>query len=190
MKKLLTVLTVMVVCSPILYAQNAGVKTNLAHWVTAGSPNLGMEFALGRKYSLEIGGGLNPWVFENNRKMKHWLVQPEARYWFCEVFNGHFLGLHALASEFNMGGMNVPIGRLSKLKDYRYEGFAYGAGLSYGYSWILSPRWNLEFNLGGGFAYILYDKFPCEECGEKIESGTRNYFGITKVTVSLIYFIK
>lgn len=41
--------------------------------------------------------------------MKHWLVQPEARYWFCEAFNGHFLALHALAGQFNVADMDLGI---------------------------------------------------------------------------------
>ena len=171
-------------------AQNMGVKTNLVHWAAMGTPNLGLEFALNRKYTLEISGGYNPFTFNDNRKIKHWIVQPEMRYWLCESFNGHFFGLHGLVGEYNAGGIDIPFGRLSKLKDHRYEGYAYGAGISYGYQWVIGKKWNLEFNIGGGYTYLTYDKYPCVKCGSKESSGTNNYFGITKAAVSVIYFIK
>lgn len=173
----------------ILSSQNVGIKTNFIYWGTT-TPNAGLEFALNRKYTLEVAGGYNPFTLSDTKKLKNWLVQPELRYWLCESFNGHFFGLHALAAEYNVGGINVPVGRLKNLKDYRYEGFAYGAGLSYGYQWYLGKAWNLELNIGAGYAYMPYDKYPCIKCGSKIESGTYNYFGVTKAAVSLIYFIK
>lgn len=40
-------------------------------------------------------GSDNPFPFHNNKKIRHWLVQPELRLWTCQCFAGHFLGLHA-----------------------------------------------------------------------------------------------
>ena len=83
------------------------------------------------------------------------------------------------------------MGRLKDIKDYRYEGYAFGGGISYGYQWPISKRLNLELSIGAGYARLLYDKFNCVKCGEKLESDVKdNYFGITKGAVSLIYFIK
>ena len=176
-------------CSALSFSQNIGIRTNLAHWATIGSPNLGAEFALNRNFSLEIAGGFNLWELGDNRKAKHWLVQPEIRYWFCETFNGHFVGLHAIGGEFNIGGVDIPIGRLSRFREYRYEGFAVGGGISYGYQWIIGRRWNLELNLGLGYARLFFDQFPCARCADLIRSGRTNYFGITKAAISFIYFI-
>lgn len=173
-----------------LHAQKVGVKTNFAYWAAGASPNAALEIGLGKKTTLELGGGLNLWEFDNNKKVKHWLAQPEFRYWFCERFNGHFLGLHAHGAQFNVGGWDIPVGRLDAFKDNRYEGYLYGGGISYGYQWVLSPRWNFEASLGGGFARIDYDKYPCTTCGTKLDEGTYNYWGVTKAALSLIYFIK
>lgn len=172
-------------------AQKVAVKTNLLHWAVGVSPNLALEFALGNKVTLEVGGGLNRWVFSENKKVKHWIVQPELRYWFCESFNGHFIGLHAHGGEFNVGNFDIPIGRLDVFDDKRYEGYFYGGGLSYGYQWVLSKRWSLEAGLGAGYAHIDYDKFDGPNyCGEKLDEGKENYWGITKVALSFIYFFK
>lgn len=47
-----------------------------------------------------------------------------------------------------------------------------------------------ETSIGGGYARIHYDKYPCANCGTKIGEGKTNYWGITKAAVSLIYIIK
>lgn len=186
----LTTLTMFLLTCGV-FAQNIGIKTNFAHWAIAATPNIQAEFALSRKYSLEVGGGYNAFDFSDNRKFKHWLIQPELRYWTCESFNGHFFGLHALAAEFNVGGFDWPIGRLKDIKDFRYEGYAFGGGLSYGYQFPIARRLNLELNLGAGYARLMYDKFKCVRCGEELETDVKeNYFGVTKAAVSLIYFIK
>ncbi|MFT4223857.1 DUF3575 domain-containing protein [Dysgonomonas sp.] len=170
-------------------AQEVAIKTNLAYWATT-TPNLGMEFALGKKSTLEISGGLNPFEFSDNKRFKHWLIQPEYRWWFCEAFNGHFLGVHAHGAQFNVGGWDIPLGRLDVFKDRRYEGYLYGGGISYGYQWVLSNRWNFEFNIGAGYARIHYDEYPCKDCGTKLDESNYNYWGITRVGLSFIYFIK
>ena len=54
---------------------------------------------------------------------------------YVEKFNGHFLGVHAHYADYNVGGIKF----LSKnMENYRYQGNLYGAGLSYGYQWLLS----------------------------------------------------
>ena len=66
--------------------------------------NLGLEVALARKWTLDIPVNYNPWKFDDTR-MKHWGIQPELRYWFCESFNRTFIGLHAHYVDFNVGGL-------------------------------------------------------------------------------------
>ena len=183
------VILVLTVSLPGILAQKAAIKNNLLYDATA-TPNLALEMALSRKTTLELGAGLNWFDFSDNRKFKHLLVQPELRWWTCDVFNGHFFGIHAHGAQFNVGGWDIPVGRLDTFKDNRYEGYLYGGGISYGYQWILSPRWNFEASIGGGYARIHYDKYPCTNCGSKIEEGKYNYWGVTKAALSLIYIIK
>ena len=171
------------------FAQKVVIKNNILYDATT-TPNLALEMALSRKTTLELGAGMNWFEFSDNKKFKHILIQPELRYWFCERFNGHFLGLHGHGAQFNVGGWDIPVGRLDAFKDRRYEGYLYGAGISYGYQWVLSPRWNFEASLGGGFARIHFDKFQCATCGTKLDEGKYDYFGVTKAALSLIYIIK
>ena len=188
-RRISLVALVFIAFSAASYAQSTAIKTNLLYWGTT-SPNLQLEFGLSKKTTLELGAGFNLFEFSDNKKFKHVLVQPELRYWFCERFNGHFLGLHGHGAQFNVGGWDIPVGRLDAFKDRRYEGYLYGAGISYGYQWVLSPRWNFEASLGGGFARIHFDKFQCATCGTKLDEGKYDYFGVTKAALSLIYIIK
>lgn len=177
-----------VITVTVVHGQKTAVKNNLIYDATA-TPNLALEIALGKKTTLELGAGYNPFTFSENKKAKHWLVQPELRLWTCEAFNGHFFGIHVHAAQFNVGGWDIPVGRLEIFKDNRYQGYLYGGGISYGYQWLLSPRWNLEFNLGGGYARVHYEKYPCVTCGTKTDEGDYNYWGVTKTAISLIYII-
>ena len=80
MKKLLTIALFCFGFSAGAFAQKVGIKTNLLYDATT-TMNLGIEFGLAPKWTLDISGNYNPWTFSENRKMKHWLIQPEARYW-------------------------------------------------------------------------------------------------------------
>ena len=111
----------LLMCAFTANAQKVAFKSNIPYWGAGGSPNAALELSLGKKTTLELGSGFNLWTFENNKKVKHWLAQPELRYWFCESFNGHFIGIHAHGAQYNVGGWDIPLGRLKIFKEHRYE---------------------------------------------------------------------
>ena len=157
-----------------------------------GSLNLGIEGRLADKWTLDLSGHLDAWDSKAGATTRHAFLQPEARWWFCDTFSGHFFGVHAHGGIFNVGGIDTDIKFLtndfSLLKDSRYQGWFAGAGIAYGYDLILSRHWNLEFEIGAGYAYTRYDQFECEECGSTIATNmTHHYVGITKAAISLVY---
>lgn len=170
----------------LAHSQKAVLKTNALYWTT-GTPNAAIEFSMGQKHSLVLEGGTQPWQHSDSKKLKHWLVQPELRYWFCETFNGHFLGAHALGGQFNAGGIKLPLGMFPSFKEHRYQGWAAGAGISYGYHWLLNRRWALELNIGLGYLYIDYKKYRCASCGTAQKDTHRHYLGPTKAAINLVY---
>ncbi len=184
MKKLL-VLFFLLIATGSMYGQKFAVKSNLLYDATA-TINLGAEIGLAPKWTLDVSGNYNGWKFGDAR-WKNWLVQPEGRYWLCEKFNGQFLGLHAHAGGFNVGGMKF----LSKnMEQNRYQGTFYGAGIGYGYQWLLGNRWSMEAEIGVGWARLDYKKYPCADCGTMIKKEHKDYFGVTKAALSIIYFFK
>ena len=188
LRKIVLTLALLLAAAVGAQAQKVALKTNALHWAVMGSPNAALEFAMGPKVTLDLYGGGNLWKFEKPLEVRHWLVQPELRYWFCEVFNGTFIGLHGHYGQYNVGGINLPVGRLKNLKDHRYEGYFYGAGLSLGHQWILSKHLNLEASLGGGWARTPYKKYECPVCSPLLDESTYDYFGLTRATLSLTYF--
>lgn len=187
--KLIIALLLLAGAASSSFAQKAALKTNLVSDALL-SPNLAVEVGLAPKWTLNVAGQFNLWSVDGH-KWRHWLAQPEARYWFCRRFQGHFLGLHAIGGEFNAGNVDFPVKFLGsdfhKLKDRRYEGWGAGAGIGYGYDWILSRHWNLEAEIGIGWIHARFDEYPCAVCGTKLGSGHHNYFGPTKVAVNLEY---
>jgi hypothetical protein len=301
--KNIALLVLLVFVGTKICAQEQALKTNLLYDLTT-TINLGYEVALGKKMTLDIWANYNPWVLgykwvgiegtENyfnsetgknpfverrEKKLKHWMVQPEIRWWLCEKFNGHFFGAHLHGGQFNVGAMSLPfgIGRykynittdkqtglahdqfgqdahgdknwgdyLGKypvkmqtgatlpdgrkvevsgiqykqgttpykgLIDYAgreeaenqllyanadrdgiytnsFEGWFVGAGVSYGYHWILTPRFSLEFTLGLGFAYFDYQKARCTDCRQVIAEGSDWYLGPTRAGIGLVWMVK
>ena len=89
MKRILF-LVLLLVATTGVYGQKFAVKSNLLYDATA-TINLGVEVGLAKKWSLDLSGNYNGWKFGDEARMKHWLVQPEARYWLCEKFQRTFL---------------------------------------------------------------------------------------------------
>lgn len=194
MKKLIFVISLLLLSS-LGHAQDGwdgkkgpafGLKTNLPYWGTA-TFNLGGEFRLATRWTVEAEIGVNPFSGRHDdgsygRSLKHLRVHPEVRYWFCEAFHKSFVGLHVPFLVYNFSDVKV-----LDLEDERRQGWGTGVGVSYGYQWLLHEHWNLEATFGVGYLYLNYDKFPCKNCGQKQTDLHRHYFGPTQAAVSLIY---
>lgn len=188
--KLVSLSVAMLLCASA-FGQKAAIKTNILYDATA-TINLGVEVGLAPRWTLDISGNYNGWTMPQDMRWKHWLVQPEARYWFCDRFAGHFIGLHALGGQCNVGGIKNNIKFLgtdfSGMSDRRYQGWFAGLGAAYGHSWALGKHWSLEAELGIGWIYTRYDVFPCAVCGTKLAADrSHNYFGPTKAAVNFVY---
>ena len=118
-------------------AQIFTMRTN-ALAVCSATLNVGAETALTDNWSLELSGYWNP-VKTASLSMNFHAVQLGGRYWFYESFVGHFFGQHLTYAGYDLG---------SRTK--RYKGHAYGFGVSYGYAWMLSKRWNIALETGVG----------------------------------------
>lgn len=185
-KKRILALFVCLFATTLLYSQVVGIKTNVLMDAFK-IANLGAEIGLSKKLTLDLTAYYSPWEKDEYKMMKTLAFQPELRYWFCDKFNGHFVGLHLHGGVYQAAGIDMPFGIWPDLKDYRYKGHFYGLGVSYGYQWILSKHWNLEGNIGLGYVRAQYKQYECKDCGTKIDDGHKNYVGPTKTAISLIY---
>lgn len=107
-------------------AQTVAVKSNILYDATA-TVNLGVEVGFNQHWSLDISGNYNGWDIVSDKSWKHWMVQPEARYWLHEKFNGHYFGVHGIYIDYDIANSNF----MSVMKKkFAYDGNGYGGGLS------------------------------------------------------------
>ena len=173
-------------------AQKAAIKTNLLYDATA-TINLGLEFGLGEKWTMDLSGNFNPFRFHEGRRWKHFMVQPELRYWTCDRFAGHFFAIHAMGGMYDVGNIDflkfkILNADFENMKNKRYEGWMAGVGVGWGYDWILSKHLNLEFEAAVGYMYANHDKYlPYNSHVPYIKNADRHFVAPTKLALSLVY---
>lgn len=207
----LIALLVLIGVTPALKAQTVGIKTNLLGWAVT-NPNLGLEFGVAHRSTISLTGAVNPWNFTDERHLKSWIAMPEYRYWFCEKFSGHFLGVHLLGGQYNAKNVNFPLKALivsstvtpgadpadaassqkgwpdltsEANKGRHVEGWFGGAGITYGYQWMLAKHWNLEASIGVGYAYSSMKFYG--RCARTIDERKLHYVGPTHANLSFMY---
>ncbi|MBE6250945.1 MAG: DUF3575 domain-containing protein [Bacteroidales bacterium] len=128
-------------------AQQVALKTNALMW-TVLTPNIGAEFVLGERYSLDLSvfGHYNPYGVDS----KILAVQPEFRYWF----NGRpmireFVGASTMVAKYDFD-----------IKRQVHDGYAASAGVVGGYVFLLGKKkdtkWRLE--LCGGISLLFFSQ--------------------------------
>lgn len=131
---------------PALHAQQVAIKTN-GLMLAAMMPNLGCEFVVGERSTVDISafGSVN--IYGNKAKILG--VQPEYRYWFNgRPMTREYVGISVLGVTYDITWSN----RI-------YEGDAAGAGLSFGYVLNLGKRLNVEFTGGCGLVYFRQKQY-------------------------------
>lgn len=169
------------------------LRTNLLYLATT-TFNASIGYGLTKQLSLDLTVGYNPFKFPQrhlndkivNPKLMHWLVMPEVKYWFSEHLDGMYVGGHALFAQYNIGGISF----ISALDKNRYDGNMFGGGVSIGWHKWIGKRTALDFSAGVGYLRLHYDKYKACKCSGILETVGENYFGPTKLAVSLAYLIK
>ena len=166
------------VSAPQTSSRYVAVKTNLAAW--AGTiMNLAADVQVSEHFSVELPVLWCPWHVSSKHAVKTFTIQPEGRYWLARPGKGHFFGVHA-----HIGWFNV------KWNSDRYQDTSrplLGAGISYGYLLPLGEHWAGEFTLGAGYANLKYNTYYNIGNGARIDTRTKNYWGITRVGISVVY---
>lgn len=158
-------------------------------------PNLGVEFYLGKGWSI-AGSWMHAW-WNHDRRHRYWRLyggELRARRWFGgaahrKPLTGHHLGVYvqALTYDFEWGGKahmgGQPGGTI-------FDRAHWGAGVEYGYSLPVARRLNIDFSIGVG--YLGGREYEFEPEGDRYlwtHTGHNNWFGPTKLEVSLVWLI-
>lgn len=171
-------------CGINAFAQQFAIKTNGLMWAML-MPNIGGEIVVGERTSVDVSafGGYNPYGTE----IKLFGLNPELKYWFSgRPMLRQYIGLSVIGTSYDM-----------KIRDRIYDGKAVGGGLSFGYSWLVGERLNIEVSAGLGAVYFsqrrLYygdNTSDYEAFGKKRENSTGVKIIPAKLAVSISYIIK
>ena len=85
MKKTLTLLVSALLLSATGLNAQTTLRANLPGWAIA-IGNLGVETALARHFTLAAEGYYSPFWNVKNFRMRGYMLTPEIRYYFCEMF--------------------------------------------------------------------------------------------------------
>lgn len=171
------------------------IKNNLLY-DAALLPNLSVEMPFGREYkwSAAIEGDWSWWNSGASKYNYHRIQMAgvEVRRWFWNrsknPLNGWYAGLYGYGGDYDIrlfAKKNSDVGQQSLL--------SYSAGLTFGYAMPIGRRLNLEFGAGIGYFGGEYKKYDVNDCREGVFPVLgiyrRNYFGLTKASVSLVWHI-
>lgn len=182
-------------------AQDVALRSDALYWLTT-TPNLGVTLSFGDRWESSLGFGYNPFKFpswtnergvEQNPKLMHWLLAAEAGYRFGRPARGeanalcrrrHLIAADLFGGEYNAGAIRF----IPSMKLHRYDGWAVGAGLRYGYRIPIGERWAFEPSAGVSYLHLRYDKYWNGRCGRLIKSGRRNCL-IPQISLTFLYSI-
>lgn len=141
--------------------------------------NVAAEVQVGKHLSVELPILWCPWHISGKHAVKTFTLQPEARYWLSKPGSGHFFGLHA-----HVGWFNVKWNR-DRYQERRPSVAGRGRQL-----WLSVAA---RRTLGGriyprcGYANMKYDTYYNIDNGARIDTRTKNYWGITRMGLSIVY---
>ena len=187
------------------------LKTNLLFDAIM-APNFEVEVPFGknREWSIMVEDWFPWWLFDKNAKgdtnpyrsygvpygntsksyrtsYEVWMVGAELRRWFSKcwgdrpLMTGHFVGLYLASGKYDI-----------ERKGVGDQGEFVSTGATWGYSWLLGKRWNLEFSASAGVLWGPQRHYRGEfDDTHLIWRENRNffYFGPTKLKLSISWLI-
>lgn len=160
------------------------LSTDVVDWANFGTINMEAGFSVHQHFSVQAGAKYNPWTFKTHKLglplyNKQTTAYAGFRYWPWYVFSGWWVGAQMQYKGYSETGI------------WRHAldtGKAFGGGLSFGYTLMLTENLNLEFGAGvwagRRFDHTLY---CCPECMKVRESGPGNFVALNDVSLSIMY---
>lgn len=162
---------------------NLALKANLL-FLLAGGIDVGAEMYVGKNISAAINLAYAYTRINNNYTLQTKQVGIEARYWFNQKEN-RWTG-------WNAGIYGTYCDRFDvQWKDgYQGDGF-WSAGISAGYAIPITPKFNIDLSIAGGYIYLPELRHYHEPVDGKLLWQETRYnvgtFALTRVNVSLIW---
>lgn len=163
------------------FAQAWSLSTNLAAYADFGTMSAEVGYALGRHWNAMAAVRYNPFTFTSDdgpMQNRQRSLAAGARYWPWHIYSGWWVGGEAQAQEYNRGGIRSPETR---------EGQRYGAGLSGGYAYMLTPWLNLDVGVGFWGGIDRYSVYECPVCGLTLDKGQKTFLLPDRLMLALSF---
>lgn len=165
-------------------AQDISLSTNLLGYLNFGTMNADLCWGFSRHLSAEAGVRYNPFTYPGREgvadqlQSKQRTVSAGIRYWPWHIHSGWWLSGKAQAQEFNMGGLT---------EAETHEGDRIGAGLTGGYTYMVSRHFNFEVGAGVWAGSENYTVYECPVCGKITDSGRKTFFLPNEFLLGIVY---
>ncbi|MBE6232569.1 MAG: DUF3575 domain-containing protein [Bacteroidales bacterium] len=181
MKRLLALLLVLLSMSAA--AQKLSISTNILGYLALGTLNADMSYAISRNCSITADIRYNPFTFRKEDQHRQFQCRQQsyavgARLWPWHIWSGWWFASKLRYQEYNVGGL---------FSSETEEGDRFGAGFYAGFTYMLSPHFNLEFGAGLWGGKDEYSRYSCQKCGVTVKNGSRFFVLPDDIMVSVVY---
>lgn len=154
------------------------VQTNILAW-GIGVANTNVRWHFNDRWSVGVPVYYSPWKISHRHFVKVLGTQPELRFDIGHSKGVHSVGIHLTVAEYNAGCGAT-----------RYQDTSrplLGAGISYAWSKMITPRLGMEASLGVGYINTEYNGYRNVSNGALKFRRSTNYLGIDHAGFSFFY---
>ena len=127
------------------------VKGN-ALFIPIGIVNLALEHQLSKKFTVQGDIFISPWKSFDGHELQYYSVSAEGRYYFNEAFRHFYVGANIATSAFTLQKWNYwpdepyynDYGEVFTSSNLYQKGYSLIIGLTLGYQFKVSDRWNID----------------------------------------------
>lgn len=179
-KVLINILIMMLLPVTSLFAQKYSVSTNLLQYANLITFNGEVSMSVSRHVSSNMGFRYNPFLYGKSSERyftnRQRTFNVGINYWPWHIYSGWWFGTRLQYQEYNSGGI---------LSKKTREGDRYGLTASAGYSYMLTPRLNIDFGIGVFGGYDVYRIYACPVCGVTEKEGKKMFVRPDEVILGL-----
>lgn len=184
MKKLFSIISLFLAFASNAEGQKLSLSTNAFDWGMLGTANIETQISVAQHISVIAGVRYNPWKFETSNphltvQNRHTDFYAGLRIWPWYVFSGWWIEAKGQYGTFSRSGIWRPA--LEK-------GSAVGAGLGFGYTFMVSERINIDIGAGAwGGRKLKRQLYDCPSCLNLREEGPKNFIDLDDIKISFMY---
>lgn len=165
------------------HAQKLSIESNAVGYMALGTLNAEASAAVARRWTVNAGVKYNPFNFNKSTegdamRLRQQSYSIGARFWPWHVYSGWWIAGKAQYQEYSFAGV---FSRKSR------EGDRFGGGLSFGWTYMLAPRFNITFGAGFWAGLDRFRKYGCAVCGTLEDEGEEVFIAPNDLVVSFSY---